>query len=142
MGLAADIKYILTTSTGINSSVDARIYPLFAPEKVTLPCIIYALTGLTPNESKSYANKWDDCDVEVIAIATTLDAAEILGNSIRSIMNRYDGTVSSDRIISCNLSNQFWNIIPDFSYSGASTGVAVYAVHSQFKLMTAQNIAE
>jgi hypothetical protein len=142
MALSTDIYTILRANSSILSGIGTRIYPVAAPEKATLPCIVYTLTSLNTNESKSYAHTWDDCYVTVTAIATTMASAETYGNLIRTAMNRYKATISSDKIHGCTLTSQDWELIPDFSYQGASTGIAVFAVNTQFKVMCSQNITE
>jgi hypothetical protein len=142
MALSTDIKTILTASSSLVAVVAARIYPVIAPEKPTLPCVVYSLEGHSPTETKTTAMGWDDCIVSVSVIATKLEDAETYGNLIRTAMNRYTGAIGSDKVKGCNLTDQRWVPIADFSYQGAATGVMVFAVEQTFKLMVAQNISE
>jgi len=141
MALTANIKTILTSNTTLYGLVADRIYPVVAPEKPELPCIVFIMTSLQPNESKTYANKWDECQVNIIAIATTHAQAETIGNLVRTAVNRYTAS-GSDKMISGSVTDQSWELVPDFSYQGATTGVSCFAVNTNCKIITAQNIAE
>ena len=141
MALSTAIKTILASSTPLVAVVAARIYPCLGPEKPTLPCVVYTLTGLTPNESKTKANDFDECFVSVMVIANLFEDAETYGNYIRTVMNRYTGTIGNDKIISCNLTGQDWQPV-QLTEGGVTTGVAVFAVNSTFKILATQNIAE
>lgn len=142
MALSTDIKSMLTANASLYALVADRVYPLIAPERPTLPCIVFTLTSLQTNENKSYANKWDECNVSISAIASTFTAAETIANLVRTAINRYSGTIGSDKIISGNILSQDWEYVPDLAYSGATTGVACFAVNTQVKIITAQNISE
>lgn len=142
MALSVDIKAILVANTTLYAAVADRIYPVIAPEKPTLPCIVFNLNSLTPNENKSFANKFDECNITVTVIATTLTAAETYGNLVRTAINRYSGSISPDKIISGNVLSQSWELVPDYAYQGATSGVACFAVNTECKIIAALSIAE
>jgi hypothetical protein len=141
MALSGDIKTILTANANLVSSVAARIYPCIAPENPTLPCVVYNLTGLQPTEHKGSGMSWDDCTLDITVLAVTLTAAETIGNYVRTAMNRYTGTISSDVVKSVNMTNQSWEPVL-LTEGGSSTGYTAYACNSTWKVSVTQNISE
>lgn len=142
MALSTDIYTILLTNADVLSTFGTRIYPVLAPENATFPYITYQLTSLTTNENKTYANKFDECYITVSVFHTDLTNAEVYGNYVRTAMNRYTGTIGSDKVMGVGLQSQSWEAEFQVSESGASTGLAIYSVQSQWKILIAQNISE
>ena len=142
MALSIDIYTILRANASLVTAVGTKIYPVIAPEKVTLPCLVYTLTSLNPNETKPYDNLYDECYVTVTVISNTLADAEAGGNLVRTAMVNYTGTIISDKIHGITMISQNWQYIPDMSYSASPSGVGVFAVESQFRIQAALNIAE
>lgn len=141
MSLASDIKTILASSSSLTAVVAARIYPVVVPEKPTLPCVAYTLDGIDTGEHKGSAMGWDNCSVTVTVIASKFEDAELYGNYIRTVMNRYKATISSDVVKGCKLQTMSWEAVP-LTESGSPTGVMAFAVVSTWQLMVAQNISE
>ena len=141
MALSTDIYTILRANSDVVTTFGTRIYPVIAPENPTYPCIAYTLTSLTPNENKTYAHKWDDCSVTIAVLHTNISDAENYANYVRTAMNRYQGTISSDIIKGVNLTSQSWEAIP-ITEDGSPTGLAIFVVNCQYKIMVSQNIAE
>lgn len=139
--LTTAIKTILAANANLTATVSTRIYPLIAPERPTLPCVVYTLNDLSPTEYKGSGMAWDECTVEVTAVSKTLEAAELLGNYVRTAMNRYTGTIGSDIVKSVTMTSQRWESV-QITETGSSTGYVAYAVVSSFKLAITQNISE
>lgn len=142
MALSYDIKYILVANSTLYAAVADRIYPVVAPEKPTLPCIVYNVDDIQTTEHKDKAFGWDVCSVTVTVIATTLTSAETLGNLARTALNRYTGTIGNDIIKTVNITGQSWELVPDFSYQGASSGVACFAVNTRCVIKIDPDISE
>ena len=142
MALSYDIKTILIANSTLYAAVVDRVYPVVAPEKPILPCIVYNLDDIQTTEHKDAAFRWDVCSVTVTVIATTLTQAETLGNLVRTALNRYTGTISSDVVKTINITGQSWELVPDFSYAGSSGGVACFAVNTRCVIKIDTDIAE
>jgi hypothetical protein len=141
MALSTDIYTILRANNDIVTTFATRIYPVVAPQAATYPYLVYTLTGLTTNESKSFANKWDDCSVTTTVFHTNITDAETYGNYMRTAMNRYKASISSDVIIGCVLQSSSWDGL-ELIADNSPTGILVFAVMMQWKLMVRQNITE
>ena len=142
MALSYDIKYILVANTTLYAAVADRIYPVVAPEKPTLPCIVYNLDDIQTTEHKDAAFRWDVCSVTVTVISATFPQAETLGALVRTALNRYSATISNDVIKTVNITGQSWELVPDFSYAGSSGGVACFAVNTRCVIKIDTDIAE
>ena len=141
MALSDDIYTILRANANVINTFATRIYPCIAPANPTYPYIVYTLNSIDPKPSKTYGNEWDECYVTISVVYIKLPEAETYANYVRTAMNRYQGTISSDKVKGVSMQTMSWEPIPIME-DGVTDGLAVFAVNAQYKIQVAQNITE
>lgn len=95
--LSANIGKVIYNK--VNSTVPC--YPSYAPQGTTFPYLVYNIIANDPDEVKS--GTWVDTITVLIAIyATTHTALATSANSIRTTLNRCNGTIESVVVDTCN----------------------------------------
>lgn len=140
--LINDIYTILTANANVVSTFSTRIYPVLAPNKVTLPCIVWRVTSITPNENKTYKHSLDDITIELLVIDDKVSDIELYAQYVRTAMDSYQGTISSDKIKGVGFRGLSWEALDDRSYSSSPQGVSVFAAVMSFRILATLDIAE
>ncbi|MCA9312660.1 MAG: DUF3168 domain-containing protein [Phycisphaerales bacterium] len=84
----------LLEASAAGTSVSNRIYPLIVPADAALPHIALEFPGRTPDrqiDGETDRNEWT---FHVTVIASTLAAAETIGNQVDAALTDYNGTAS------------------------------------------------
>lgn len=79
------------------------IFPEVAPQSAANPCIVYSESTPEFNDTKSGVSRLDINIVQVDVYASTIAARNTIGARIRTLLDRYSGTVNSVNIQSIQL---------------------------------------
>lgn len=82
--------------------VSTRIYPDIAPQRATLPYVVYTEISTAPTDDKDGSSVLDTIQVQVDMYDDNYDDVETLAAAIRAALDRVSGTIQSvvvDKII-------------------------------------------
>lgn len=94
---------LLSADPAVAALVDARIYPLIAPQSAPLPRIVYTGAGGIRWNSIDGPSGLGQPRVQIDAYAATYGQAHALAKAIRDALDGYRGTAAGVRIggVSC-----------------------------------------
>lgn len=98
MSASTAIYGILSNDANVSALVSTRIYPEFAPQEATLPCIVYNIGGLEQQETKDSPNKVDVWEVMVRYYDNNPDDTDTLAALGRTALSRYKGTIGGEEV--------------------------------------------
>ncbi len=115
MNCEAAIYGILSGDATLTAIVSTRIYPEAAPQNAANPCIVYSESTPEFNDNKSGVSHLDVNLVQVDVYASTISVRNTIGSRIRTLLDRYSGTVNSINIqsIQCVYSYKTWEFEND-----------------------------
>ena len=95
--LSADstLTALLATTTSI--------YPEIAPQGAADPCIVYSESTPEYNDTKSGVSSLDVNIVQVDVYASTIAARNTIGARVRTLLDRYSGTVNGVQVQSIQI---------------------------------------
>ena len=110
MNCEAAIYGILSGDATLTALVSTRIYPEAAPQNAANPCIVYSESTPEFNDNKSGVSHLDVNLVQIDVYASTISVRNTIGSRIRTLLDRYSGTVNSINIqsIQCVYSYKTW----------------------------------
>jgi hypothetical protein len=91
---------------------NTSIYPEAAPQGALNPCIVYSESTPEFNDNKSGVSHLDVNIIQVDVYAATVAARNTIGARVRTLLDRYSGTVNSLNIQSIQLTYQYKTIEP------------------------------
>src|SRR5688572_1798557 len=96
MSIRDDYRTYLLTKSGVTDLVgtgdDARVYPGFLPQGVTLPAIVLVTVSDVPSHDMDGANTWTVARVEVACYAASAPGADALVEAVRMVSDGKSGT--------------------------------------------------
>lgn len=95
-----------STLTALLASTTS-IYPEVAPQNAANPCIVYSESTPEYNDNMSGVSKLDINVIQVDVYAVTIAARNVIGARIRTLLDRYSGTMNSIKIQSIQLTFSF-----------------------------------
>ena len=98
------IYSILTADANITGIVSNRVYPERAPMDVTMPFIVYTISGLDPQTTKD-AHFLDVYSFVIYAASNDYDQLDTLTGYLRTALKRYRGTIGGIKIDQINFKN-------------------------------------
>lgn len=105
MSIRTDFRtYLLTKSTVtdlVGTGDNARVYPGFAPQGVSLPHVVLNTISDVSDHDMDGANGWTEARVQVDCYARTVDDAEALAEVIRLACDGYKGTMGAAEVAFC-----------------------------------------
>jgi hypothetical protein len=106
---------ILSGDATLTALVSTRIYPEAAPQNAANPCIVYSESTPEFNDNKSGVSHLDVNLVQVDIYASTISVRNTIGARVRTLLDRYSGTVNSINIQSmqCVYSFKTWEFEND-----------------------------
>jgi hypothetical protein len=115
MNCEAAIYGILSGDATLTALVSTRIYPEAAPQNAANPCIVYSESTPEFNDNKSGVSRLDVNLVQVDIYASTISVRNTIGARVRTLLDRYSGTVNSINIQSmqCVYSYKTWEFEND-----------------------------
>jgi len=115
MNCEAAIYGILSGDATLTALVSTRIYPEAAPQNAANPCIVYSESTPEFNDNKSGVSHLDVNLVQVDIYASTISVRNTIGARVRTLLDRYSGTVNSINIQSmqCVYSFKTWEFEND-----------------------------
>lgn len=126
MALSIAIYNLLHADGTIHGIVTHRIYPGMAIKDPVLPCIVFDIGECVIDHNKTSEYSWDAIGVSVTVIALEYSDAETYATNVRSALSGYKGTQDSEKIdVRCDSIGPS-EYLPDFTYSGAVTGMGVF----------------
>lgn len=115
MNCEAAIYGILSGDATLTALVSTRIYPEAAPQNAANPLIVYSESTPEFNDNKSGVSHLDVNLVQVDVYASTISVRNTIGARVRTLLDRYSGTVNSINIqsIQCIFSYKTWEFVND-----------------------------
>lgn len=95
-----------STLTALLSSVTS-IYPEVAPQNASNPCIVYSESTAEYSDNKDGASHLDTSIIQVDVYADTIATRNTIGARVRTLLDRYSGTVNSIVVQSIQLVYSF-----------------------------------
>ena len=88
------IYSLLAADSTVGSICGDRIYPTIAPQRTPNPCLVYTLVYSDPHDDKGGPSDLDVERWQLSAFANTYAGAQELTEAVRTLLERYSGTVS------------------------------------------------
>lgn len=95
-----------STLTALLASVTS-IYPEVAPQNASNPCIVYSESTAEYSDNKDGASHLDTSIIQVDVYADTIAARNTIGARVRTLLDRYSGTVNTIVVQSIQLVYSF-----------------------------------
>jgi len=83
-----------------------RIFPVFAGENPTLPCLIYGTISAVREDELEGPMTWVRERIQIDCFADSYTDCKTLAEAVRKALNGYSGTVSGKEIFYASLDNQ------------------------------------
>lgn len=99
------VSRVLANAT-VAATVGTRVYPVVAPEGVTLPALVYQRISGVREHTHDQVGDLARPRFQFGAIALTYSAAKALANAVRSALDNYSGTVLGVRIDAIQVQNE------------------------------------
>lgn len=105
MNAEAAIYGILSADSTLTSllATTTSIFPEVAPQKSPNPCIVYSESTPEYSDNKSGVSGLDVNVIQVDVYAATIATRNAIGARIRTLLDRYSGTVNSIKVQSVEL---------------------------------------
>jgi hypothetical protein len=109
MNAEAAIYGILSADSTLTGylATTTSIYPEVAPQNASNPCIVYSESTGEYNDTKSGVSALDVSVIQVDVYADTISTRNTIGARIRTLLDRYSGTVNSIKVQSVQLVYSF-----------------------------------
>ena len=126
MALSTAIYTILAADSNVSGAFSTRIYPAVAPMDVDMPCIVYEIGNIASINTKDDVTVWDEADCTVMVIATKHSDCETYAGYVRTALDGYTGTVSTEKISEIIYNGQEPGYDTDEIYSSSPQGIAIF----------------
>jgi hypothetical protein len=93
MNIAGPIKRIIDDNATADALLDGRLYPMVAPQNVTLPYAVIQRISNRPSNTKSGPSTLDQVMVQVSVWGTTYATAEAAAEAVRGALDFWRGDV-------------------------------------------------
>jgi len=91
-----DVIYNLLSNDGpVSTLVDTNIFPFLAIEDIPAPYIVFESGGVEPTDTKDGVSCLDKEVWDVSMYSETLAEVEDLADKVRTVLDRYSGTVET-----------------------------------------------
>lgn len=109
MNTEAGIYGILSADSTLTAmlATTTSIYPEVAPQGAANPCLVYSESTGEFSDTKSGASTLDTSIIQVDVYASTIAERNTIGNRVRTVLDRYSGTVNSVKIQSVQMAYSF-----------------------------------
>lgn len=88
MNISRAIYSILSSHAGLTSLVGSRVYPVNAPQQVSLPYVVFDIEANEPINRQTGVACADYIYPEVMIISNTVDENESIAKEVRSALDR------------------------------------------------------
>lgn len=88
------IHELLTSDVDVSAIVGDRVFPQIAAQGASFPFVVYVLQDTSPSDTKSGVSTLDEVRYDIVVASETYAQASDLTNKIRTVLDRYSGTVS------------------------------------------------
>jgi len=95
-----------STLTALLASITS-IYPEVAPQNAPNPCIVYSESTAEYSDNKDGVSHLDTSIIQVDVYADTIAARNTIGARVRTLLDRYSGTVNTIVVQSIQLVYSF-----------------------------------
>lgn len=85
----------LQSVSAVTALVSTRVYPDYSPQNATYPFLIYKIIGNLPSDTKEGVSKLDTVQIAIEIYASTYDSANSIAEEVRTVLDRYSGTVET-----------------------------------------------
>lgn len=93
MTVEASLYSELTSDGTVAGLVSTRVYPLFAPQGVALPYVVYQFISRITEYSQSGPTGMKRPRVQIRSVAATYDGAQALAAAVESVLSGFSGTL-------------------------------------------------
>ncbi len=97
----------------VGQAIGIRCYPLTAPQGSAYPCITYEPTSPSPSDTKSGPSQLDMQSVEIVIYSRKYSECETIANDVRTMLDRFFGTVATVGVQSIQFTNQTTEHYPE-----------------------------
>lgn len=94
-GIGDVIYSLLSNDIDVSAIVGTKIYPYVAIENIKYDYIVYDDMAVEPTQCKGEQSSLDTVTVQIELYTETLADLEDLGNKVRTLLDRYSGTVET-----------------------------------------------
>ena len=97
--------YSLLTSDGtLSSAIGTKVFPDTVPQGQLFPAVVYTVVGTDPTDAKDGASPLDVLRIQIDTYSTSYDSTQTIKDRIRTVLDRYSGTVQMMNIDSIRFS--------------------------------------
>jgi hypothetical protein len=138
MALSTALYTVLRLNADIVTTFSTRIYAGVAPHDTNLPCIVYEINNITPTTAKDSYKGFDACNITVTVVGVKHSDVETYSGYVRTALEGYTGTQSSEKISSVAYESQSAGYDPEWTYGAAAEGAGVFTRTLNFTLYRTQ----
>jgi hypothetical protein len=120
----------LTTFAEVSNLVGTRVYPVFLPEKTTMPAIVFrrvSTNGAFVSHSGTSGTLTSEFEVE--SYAKEVSVAKSLATAVRKAFSGFSGTVAGVTIYRASVDNEYDDY--DFESGLYTIPIEVYLMHDE-----------
>lgn len=114
MNIGAGIYGILSGDATLTAIVSTRIYPDVAPQNADNPCIVFSEQTGEFSDTHDGGSHLDTNLAQIDIYTATITDRTTLSDRVRTLLDRYSGTVNSVVIQSMQLVYSFSTVEPQF----------------------------
>lgn len=97
--------YSLLTSDGtLSSAIGTKVFPDTVPQGQLFPAVVYTVVGTGPTDAKDGTSPLDVLRIQIDTYSTSYDSTQTIKDRIRTVLDRYSGTVQMMNIDSIRFS--------------------------------------
>lgn len=127
--LGSAVYSILSDDATLTAITGTKIYPVQAPQRISVPFIVYRENGTLPVDQKDGSAPIDKIQLQVDIYSNSYIQAHTIATQVRSLLDAYTGTVSGVVIRQIWFSDQDdGDFLEDMSFYGVSQ---IYEVRVQ-----------
>lgn len=105
--MIGDVIYtLLSNDSDVINLVGTNIYPSLAIEDISYPYIVYDNIGNVPTDDKDGVSSLDTSTYDIEIYTKTLEELNDLSIKVRTVLDRYTGTVNSKVIQSIKYNDE------------------------------------
>jgi len=135
MALSTAIYTILAANGSLAAVVSTRIYPAAVPPDATLPLVVYEIEDIQPVIAIGDIDSWDEAELMVTVYSTYHSNTETYAGYVRTALDGYTGTVSTEKIDTIIYRGQSAGYEPDWTDASSPQGVAVFTRTLNFTII-------
>ena len=135
MALSTAVYTILSGNATLAGAVSTRIYPGGVPADATLPLVVYEIGDIQPVIAIGDINSWDEAELVVTVYSTYHSNTETYAGYVRTALDGYTGTVSTEKIDTIIYRGQSPDFEPDWTVGDSPQGIAVFTRTLNFTII-------